>query len=67
MANFQLNRLVEQTLEQIRHVRHHVGQLKHLRPQGLLARESEQLAGQAGRPVAVILDLLDIIIVAVAR
>ena len=47
--------------------RHHVGQLQHLRAQRLLAREGEQLAGQAGGAVRVRLDLLDVVIVAVAR
>ena len=47
--------------------RHDVGQLQHLRAQRLLAREGEQLAGQAGGAVRIRLDLLDVVIVAVAR
>ena len=61
------DRLAEQPLQQVRHFRDHVGQLEHLRAQRLLAREGEQLAGQAGGAVRVGLDLLDVVIVAVAR
>ena len=49
------------------HLRHHVGKLEHLRAQGLLAREGEQLPGQARGAVRIRLDLLDVVIVAVAR
>ena len=63
----QLDRLAEQPLQQMRHLRHHVGKLEHLRAQGLLAREGEQLPSKAGSAVRVRLDLLDVVIVAVAR
>ena len=63
----QLDRLAEQALQQVRHLRDDVGKLQHLRAQRLLAREGEQLAGQAGGAVRVRLDLLDVVIVAVAR
>ena len=43
------------------------GSWSDLRAQGLLAREGEQLPGQAGGAVRVRLDLLDVVIVAVAR
>ena len=67
MLERQLDRLAEQALEQMRHFADHVGQLQHLRAKRLLARESEQLPGQAGGAVGVRLDLLDVVIVAVAR
>ena len=63
----QLDGLAEQPLQQMRHLGDHVGKLEHLRAQRLLAREGEQLAGQAGGAVRVRLDLLDVVIVAVAR
>ena len=43
----------------------YIGQLQHLRAQRLLPRKSEQLPCQAGCTVRVVLDLLDIIIIAV--
>jgi hypothetical protein len=49
MLDDQLDRLAEQPLEQMRNLGNHVGQLQHLRPQRLLARESQQLPGQARR------------------
>ncbi len=66
MLHLQLDRLAEQPLQQGRDLGDDVRQLKHLRPQRLLARESEQLAGQAGGAVRVGADLLDVVIVAVA-
>ena len=66
MLDDQLDRLAEQALQQVRHFGHHVGQLEHLRPECLLAREGEQLPRQAGGAVRVRLDLLDVVIVAVA-
>ena len=66
MLDRQRHRLAEQPLEQVRDFGDDVGQLEQLRPQRLLARESEQLAGQAGRAVRVLADLLDVVIVAVA-
>ena len=66
MLQGELHRLAEQALEQMRHFADHVGQLQHLRAQRLLARESEQLAGQASGAVGVGFDLLDIVIIAVA-
>ena len=66
MLDDQLDGLAEQPLQQMGHLRHDVGKLEHLRAQGLLAREGEQLAGQARSAVRVRLDLLDVVIVAVA-
>ena len=66
MLDDELDRLAEQPLQQVRHFRDDVGKLEHLRPQRLLAREGEQLAGQAGGAVRVRLDLLDVVIIAVA-
>ena len=62
----QLDGLAEQALQQMRHFGHDVGKLEDLRAKRLLAGESEQLAGQAGGAVGVRLDLLDVVIVAVA-
>ena len=63
----QLDGLAEQPLQQMGHLRHNVGKLEHLRAQGLLAREGKKLPSQAGSAVRVRLDLLDVVIVAVAR
>ncbi len=62
-----LTRLAEQPVQQVRDLGDHVGQLQDLRAQRLLAREGEQLAGQAGGAVRVGADLLDVVIIAVAR
>ena len=67
MLDRQLHRLAEQPLQQVRDFGDDVGQLQHLRPQRLLAREGEQLAGQAGGAVGILADLLDVVIIAVAR
>ena len=67
VLDHQLDRLAEQPLQQMGHLRDHVGKLEHLRAQGLLPREGEQLAGKARGAVRVRLDLLDVVIVAVAR
>ena len=67
MLDPELDRLAEQAVEQMRDLGDDVGQLEHLRAQRLLARESEQLPGQAGGAVGVGADLLDVVIVAVAR
>ena len=67
MLDDQLDGLAEQALQQVRHLRHDIRKLKHLRPQRLLAREGEQLASQAGGAVRVRLDLLDVVIIDVAR
>ena len=67
MLDLELDPLAEQPLEQVRDLGDDVGQLEHLRAQRLLAREGEQLAGQAGGAVRVGADLLDVVIVAVAR
>ena len=63
----QLDVLAEQPFQQMGHLRHHVGKLEHLRAQGLLAREGKQLPGKARSAVRIRLDLLDVVIVAVAR
>ena len=63
----QLDVLAEQPLQQMGHLRHNVGKLEHLRAQGLLAREGKQLSGKARSAVRIRLDLLDVVIVAVAR
>ena len=49
------------------HLRHNVGKLEHLRAQRLLPREGKKLSSQARGAVRIRLDLLDIVIVAVAR
>jgi hypothetical protein len=49
----QFDRFAEQPLEQVRDFRDDVGQLQHLRPKRLLAREGEQLPGQPGGAVRV--------------
>ena len=59
--------LAHQPLEQLADFADHVGQLQHHRPQGLLAAEGKQLPGQARGAVRVRLDLLDVVVVAVAR
>jgi len=58
--------LAQQTLQQQAYFAHHIGQLEHLGPQGLLAAEGEQLAGQRRRTVGVRADLLDVVVIAVA-
>ena len=63
----QIDSLAEQPLQQMRYLRHHVGKLEHLRAQGLLPREGKKLSRQPGSAVRVRLDLLDVVIVAVAR
>jgi hypothetical protein len=63
----QLDRLAEQSLQQVRDLRDDVGQLQDLRTQRLLARKGEQLPGQAGGAVGIGLDLLDVVVVAVPR
>src|SRR5205823_361512 len=53
-------------LEQVRHLRHDIWKLQDLWPQGLLPRKSEELPGQPRGTIGVRLDLLNIVIVAVA-
>ena len=48
-------------------LRHDVGKLEHLRAQRLLPREGKKLSSKASSAVRIRLDLLDIVIVAVAR
>ncbi len=60
MLDDELDGLAEQPLEEMRHFGNDVRELEYLRAQGLLARESEQLAGQAGGAVRVRFNLLDI-------
>ena len=67
MFHVQFNVVVEQAFQQVGYIGDHVGQLQHLGPQRLLAGKGQQLPGQARGPIAVVLDLLDIVIVAVAR
>jgi hypothetical protein len=67
MLDLELHRLAEQALQQGGDLGDDVGQLENLRPEGLLAREGKQLPGQSGRPVRVRADLLDVVIIAVAR
>jgi hypothetical protein len=66
MLDDQLDLLAEQALQEARHLGDDVGQLQHLRAERLLARESEQLPGQAGGAVRIGADLLDVVIIAVA-
>src|SRR3546814_21025569 len=63
----QLDRVAHQPLEQVRDFRNHVGQLPYLRPQRLLPRKGEQLPGQTSGAIGVAADMLDIVIIAVAR
>ena len=49
------------------HLADHIGQLQDFRTQRLLTREGEQLPRQRGRAVRVCANLLDVVIVAVAR
>ena len=57
----QLDVLAEQAAEQDRQLGQHVAELQALRPQGLLAREGEQLAHEAGSAVRVLLDVHDVL------
>ncbi len=57
----------EQALEQLVHLADHVGQLDDFGLQRLLPAEGEQLPREAGGAVRVGLDLLDVVVVAVAR
>src|SRR3546814_11741132 len=50
----QLDALAQQPAQQARQLRQLVGQNQHLRPQGLLARERQELADQVGGPVGVL-------------
>ena len=63
----QHDRLAEQALQQMGHLRHHIGKLEHLRAQGLLSREGKKLSSKARSAVRVRLDLLDVVIIDVAR
>ena len=67
VLDHQLDRLAEQPLQQMGHLRHDVGKLEHLRAQGLLTREGKKLASKSSSTVRIRLDLLDVVIVAVAR
>ncbi len=53
--------LADQPAQQHREIRQRLAEIDHLRAQGLLAREREQLPHQAGRPVGVLLDLHDVL------
>ena len=53
MFDHELDRFPKQALQEMGDFRDHVGELQHLRPQRLLARESEQLPGQAGGAVGI--------------
>ena len=61
MAEIELDALAEQALQQHREVVEQVVEVQHLRPQGLAAREGQQLPHQARGPVGVLLDLHDVL------
>ena len=61
------NLFAQQPLDQRADLAHHVGQLDNFGPQRLLAREGEQLARQRCGAVGIGADLLDVVIIAVAR
>ena len=67
VANRELDLLAHEPLQKLAHFTDHVGQLQNYGAQRLLAAEGEQLPGEAGRPVRIGLDLLDVIVIAVAR
>src|SRR5690606_30807325 len=57
----------EQPFEELADLADHIGQLDHLGPQRLLAAESEELTRERGGAVGIGLDLLNVVVVAVAR
>ena len=57
----QLDILAEQAREQDGQFRQHIAELKHLRAQGLLAREGKQLTHEPGGAVRVLLDVHDVL------
>ena len=61
VAEIELDALAEQALQQHRQFVEPIVEVEHLRPQGLAAREGEQLAHQARGPVGVLLDLHDVL------
>ena len=67
VANGELDLAAHQPLEQLAHLADHVGHLQHHRAQRLLAAEGEQLASERGGAVGIGLDLLDVVVIAVAR
>ena len=56
-----LDLLADQPAHHVLQLGQNVAELQHLGPQRLPAREGQQLAHQAGRPVAVLLDLHDVL------
>ena len=63
----ELDLLADQPLEHLRDVGDDVGQLEHLGPQRLLAREGEELTGQRRGARRVRADLLDVVVIGIAR
>ena len=61
LVELELDILAEQPAQQNGQFGQHVAERERLRPQGLLARESEQLAHQARGPVGVLLDVHDVL------
>ena len=60
VIDLELDVVADQAGKQHAQIGQHVGQVQHLRPQRLLAREGQQLAHQRGRPVGVLLDVHDV-------
>ena len=67
MLNNELHRLTHQAFEEVGDFSDDVRKLEDLRAQGLLARESEQLPRQTGSAIGIVPDLLNVVIIAVAR
>ena len=61
VRDFELDLLADQPAQHHLQFRQHVGELQHLRPQRLPARERQQLPHQARRPVGVLPDLHDVL------
>ena len=61
MAEVELDALAEKALQEHREVVEPVVEVQHLRPQGLAAREGQELAHEARGPVGVLLDLHDVL------
>ncbi len=61
VAHVDLDLLADQATHHVLQFGEHVGELQHLGPQRLAAREGEQLPHQAGGPVGVLLDLHDVL------
>ena len=61
VRDFKLDLLADQPAQHHLQFRQHVGELQHLRPQRLPAREGEQLPHQSRRAIGVLADLHDVL------